>query len=63
MLGEDIIGELVRLRKTIDSFAYLELHPTIAIKIVEILFENEFLWDIRKADTHALTTIKRVAQV
>ena len=48
-LGEEIIGDLSRLWKVVDAFAYLKLHPTVWSKLVEIVFENKFLRDIQKA--------------
>ena len=62
-LGEDIIGKLPRLRKTVYAFAYLEVYPTTAIKLVEIVCENSFFLDIRKADMRVIIEIKRGAQV
>ena len=43
-LGKDIIGELIRLRKTADAFVYLEVNLTVARKLAEIVFENKFFW-------------------
>ena len=57
-LGEEIIDKLARLRKAVDNFVYLELHPNVASKLVEIVFENEFLRDIRKSNMCVFAEIK-----
>ena len=62
-LGEDIIGKISILRKTIDALAYIKVHPNVARKIMEIVFVNEFFWDNQKAYTRELAAIKRGAQI
>ena len=45
-LGKDIIGKLARLQKPLEYLFNIELHPTDACKLVEIVFQNEFFWGI-----------------
>ena len=62
-LGNEVVVELSILQKAVDAFAYLELYPPFTHKVVEIIIENKFLWDIRQANTRVFTTIEGGSQV
>ena len=62
-LDKEVIGNLSRLRKSVDAFAFIEVYPPVMRKGVEIIFMNKFLQDIRQANTCVFAATKGGAQV
>ena len=62
-LHEDVIGDIYRLWKAVDTFSYLEVYPPFTRKVVDIIFENKFIQDIRQTNTRVFSAIKGGSQV
>ena len=61
--GEEVVGELARLGKAVDTFANFEIDPSTAGFVGEFVFLDKFIRNIGKADAHIFVAVERVVQV
>jgi hypothetical protein len=48
--SKEIIGKDARLRETVTAQANFQVHPTISIAPCEVVFKDEFVWDVGNLD-------------
>ena len=60
---EEIVGELSRLGKSIDTFPNFKIDPPVLCVIPEVVFVDKSSRDVGEADTCISTTIERSSQV
>ena len=61
--GEEIVRELSRLGKAIETYHNFKTDPPVSCKILEFVFVDEFFRDVGESDTCIFKRIKRSAQV
>ena len=62
-VGEQIIGKFASLLEAVDSFGDLEVDPFIIDVGIQIVFINEFAWDVSEFDPDVLRAVKRCSKV
>jgi len=62
-LGKEIVGKFASLLEAIDTLVDLEVHPTIVLKLAEIIFIDKFGGDVLKLDTYVLRAVKWCAEI
>ena len=61
--GEEVAGELARLGKYIDTFSNFEIDPAIMGFVCEVVFLENFIRNVGKADARIFVAVRRGVQV
>ena len=61
--GEEIVRELSRLGKAIETYHNFKTDPPVSCKILEFVFVDEFFRDVGEVYTCIFATIERSDQV
>ncbi len=59
---EEIVCELTCLLQSINSIINFKVYPSVVFVVSEIVFIDEFLWDVRDFDAYVFWAVERCAE-
>ena len=62
-LGEEIVCQFPCLFETIDTVVDFKVYPIVVFVFREIVFVDEFLWDVRQFNADVFWSIQRCAEI
>ncbi len=63
VVSEEVVCKDACLGETVHAMAHFEVDPGVADKLVELVFVNEHLGDIRKLDVDVLWPVERGIEI